>query len=97
MGNIELGYVPAKAWNILLGVNNTERWYDTVTFRKGSVTRRDFKVEPLLTVAWAPPGDWFGAPVLALQIGFTQQSSTVSRANYGQWTIGPTMTAGWKF
>jgi hypothetical protein len=97
IGGIEVGYVPAKSWNILLGVTNTERWYDTATIRSRTVTRRDFKVEPLLTVAWEPPGDWFGSPVIALQVGFEQQISTLSRANYNQWTVGPTLSAGWKF
>jgi hypothetical protein len=98
IGGLQVGYVPAKEWNILLDVNNTERWFNPYTVRKRTTNRRDFKTEPLLTIAWAPAAAArFGSPVLALQVGFQQQSSTVTRASYGQWTVGPVMTANWRF
>jgi hypothetical protein len=71
-------------------------------------SRRDFEVEPILTIAYDPSEALFssssavwqlllGSPQIALQIAFENRSSNIANKSWSQWTIGPVLTASWRF
>jgi hypothetical protein len=95
--NVSIGYDLAEAWDLIFGLEATQRWFDTATIRSRTVTGREFTVEPLLTLACAPLGVSLGAPVIALQIGFERRSSNLPGRSFAQWTIGPALTVSWRF
>ncbi len=95
--NISIGYDLAEDWDLMLGLDTTQRWFDTATIRGQTVTGREFTVEPLLTLVWASSGAASGTPIIALQIGFERRSSNLPGRSFAQWAIGPAVTASWRF
>jgi hypothetical protein len=101
-------YVPSKDWSISLYLTTRERWFDSASSTSGTTFRRDFEIEPILTVAYDPSATpfgndgaalqrRFGSPQIALQIGFERRSSNETNKSWNQWTVGPVLTANWKF
>ena len=88
-------YVPSEDWTVSLFASTRERWFDTVTSSTKTTLRRDFEIEPIFTVAYDP--DFPGAPQIALQISFERRSSNLPNKSWNQWTVGPVITANWKF
>ena len=87
-------YVPSKEWVISLFVNSRERWFDRIT-PPTTISRRDFEMEPILTIAYDPKLP--GTPQIALQASFERRSSNLSNRSWSQWTVGPVLTANWRF
>ena len=88
-------YVPSEDWSVSLFVNTRERWFDSGTSTTTTVSRRDFEIEPISTIAYDPKLP--GAPQIALQIGFERRSSNLPNMSWNQWTVGPVLTANWRF
>jgi hypothetical protein len=94
-------YVPSANWVILASVETWERWYETVPSKP--IARRDFEIQPILTIAYDPSttflggGSGLGSPQIALQVGFDSRSSNLPKKSYQQWTVGPVLSAKWKF
>ncbi len=99
-------YVPNKEWSISLFLNTRERWFDSATPPATTPSRRDFEVEPILTIAYDPSRILFGrleqqkrlgSPQIALQVGFERRSSNLPHRSWDSWTVGPVLTANWRF
>jgi hypothetical protein len=99
-------FVPTKEWSVSVFVNARERWFDSVPSGATTTSRRDFEINPILTIAYDPSGplSWgnelshfLGAPQIALQIGFERRSSNLANKSWNQWTAGPVLTASWRF
>jgi hypothetical protein len=101
-------YVPSPNWSVSLLASIRERWFDVPPASAGTTPRRDFEVEPLLTIAYDPSTalfgsdgfarqQRFGAPQIALQIGFERRSSNLSGKSWNEWTVGPVLSANWRF
>ncbi|MBV8122399.1 MAG: hypothetical protein JO081_20975 [Alphaproteobacteria bacterium] len=89
-------YAPSADWVILLTVESWERWYESVPTKP--IARRDFEIQPILTIAYDPPmANGLGSPQIALQIGFDSRFSNIPKKSYDQWTVGPVLSAKWKF
>jgi hypothetical protein len=95
-------------WHISFEVDVTRRWYDAVV----GFERRDWKINPILTVEFVPPLSWFrgenklqqdnkskalGRPKIDFQVAFIEQDSNKSGSSYRQWTIGPMVKTAWNF
>jgi hypothetical protein len=102
-----VAYAPNKEWTMSLFLNMRDRWWDTVASSTTTTTsRRDFDVEPVVTIAYNPPGalfgslarqQLFGSPQIALQISFENRSSNIASKSWSQWAVGPVLTANWRF
>jgi hypothetical protein len=57
--------------------------------------RRDFEIEPILTIAYDPMLPC--APQIALQASFERRSSNLADKSWNQWTFGPVLSANWTF
>jgi hypothetical protein len=101
-------YMPSPDWSVSLLASVRERWFDVPPSSSGTTPRRDFEVEPLLTIAYDPSTalfgsdgfarqQRFGAPQIALQIGFERRSSNQSGKSWNEWTVGPILSANWRF
>jgi hypothetical protein len=88
-------YVPGEGWIVSLFVNTRERWFDNVKSPTTTTSRRDFEMEPVLTIAYDPKLP--GAPQIALQASFERRSSNLPDKSWNQWTVGPVLTATWRF
>jgi hypothetical protein len=88
-------YVPSEDWTVSLFVSTRERWFDSVTSPTTTTSRRDFEIEPILTIAYDPKLP--GAPQIALQTSFERRSSNLPNKSWNQWTVGPVLTANWRF
>jgi hypothetical protein len=88
-------YVPSRDWTVSLLVSSRDRWFDTTTSSITTTSRRDFEIEPILTIAYDP--NLPGAPQIALQASFERRSSNLSNKSWSQWTVGPVLTANWRF
>ena len=86
-------YVLNEDWIASLFMNTRERWFDTMG--SPATARRDFEIEPVLTIAYDPKLP--GAPQIALQASFERRSSNLPDKSWNQWTIGPVLTASWRF
>jgi hypothetical protein len=100
-------YVPSPDCSISLLASIRERWFDLPPSSAGT-PRRDFEVEPILTIAYDPSTflfgsdgfarqQRFGAPQIAFQIGFERRSSNLSGKSWNEWTVGPILSANWRF
>jgi hypothetical protein len=101
-------YAASKQWNVSLFLNTRDRWFDSVASATITTSRRDFEVEPVLTIAHDPSEASFGSsgatwqkllgsPQIALQIAFESRSSNIANKSWSLWTIGPVLTASWRF
>jgi hypothetical protein len=101
-------YAASKQWNVSLFLNMRDRWFDSVASATTTPSRRDFEVEPILTIAYDPSDAMFansgaawqqllGSPQIVLQIAFENQSSNIASKSSSQWAIGPVLTASWRF
>jgi hypothetical protein len=88
-------YVLCEDWSVSLFVNVRERWFDSGTAPTMTASRRDFEIEPISTIAYAPKLP--GAPQIALQVGFERRSSNLPNQSWSQWTMGPVLSANWRF
>jgi len=88
-------YVLDNDWIVSLFMNTRERWFDTVGSPATTTSRRDFELEPVLTIAYDPKLP--GAPQIALQASFERRSSNLPDKSWNQWTVGPVLTANWRF
>jgi hypothetical protein len=88
-------YALTEDWIVSLFVNTRERWFDSVKSPTSTTSRRDFEIEPILTIAYDPK--FPGAPQIALQASFERRSSNLPDKSWNQWTIGPVLTASWRF
>jgi hypothetical protein len=52
-------------------------------------------MEPVFTIAYDPKLP--GAPQIALQASFERRSSNLPDKSWNQWTVGPVLTASWRF
>jgi len=86
-------YVPGLNWSISLLVNSRERWFDRVA--STPTARRDFEIEPILTIVHDPRRS--GVPQIALQASFERRSSNLSNRSWDLWIVGPMLTANWRF
>jgi hypothetical protein len=59
-----------------------------------------------LTIAYDPSGPLaggnalaqvLGLPQIALQVGFERRSINLVNKSWDQWTVGPVLTASWRF
>jgi hypothetical protein len=99
-------FVPTKEWSVSVFVNARERWFDGVPSGAATISRQDFEINPILTIAYdpfdPPPGgkalaQFLATPQIALQIGFERRSSNLANKSWNQWTVGPVLTASWRF
>jgi hypothetical protein len=101
-------YAASKDWNVSLFLSTRERWFDSVASAGTTMSRRDFEVEPILTIAYDPSEALFGgsglarqqllgSPQIALQIAFENRASNIANKSWSQWTVGPELTANWRF
>jgi hypothetical protein len=93
-------YLPSADWVISLSLETWLRWYQGVPARP--ISRRDFEINPVLTIAYDPStlfgGDSpLGSPQIALEIGFDTRSSNLVNKSFKQWTVGPVLSTKWKF
>jgi hypothetical protein len=88
-------HVLDENWIISLFMNTRERWFDTMQSPTSTTSRRDFEMEPVLTIAYDPKLP--GAPQIALQASFERRSSNLPDKSWNQWTVGPVLTASWRF
>jgi hypothetical protein len=88
-------HVLDENWIISLFMNTRERWFDTMQSPTSTTSRRDFEMEPALTIAYDPKLP--GAPQIALQASFERRSSNLPDKSWNQWTVGPVLTASWRF
>jgi hypothetical protein len=85
--------VPSANWVILLTLESWERWFDSVSIKSKSISRRDFEIEPILTIAYDPSTAFLAvATVLDRRRSRSRSGSTVARAtsqrsrfNNGMW------------
>ena len=87
-------YAPSVNWTGSLFLNVRERWFDGVASPTMSL-RRDFEIEPILTIAYDPKRPH--APLIGLQVSFERRSSSLPDRSWNQWTAGPVLTANWRF
>ena len=88
-------YTASAEWVILLTIETSGRWFDRFLTK---IARRDFEVEPILTIAYdASTFLGRGAPVIALQIDNDRHLINLPRKSYQQWSVGPVLSAKWKF
>ncbi|HVT57075.1 MAG TPA: hypothetical protein VHR45_01635 [Thermoanaerobaculia bacterium] len=95
-------------WNVSFEVDTRYRIYD----QHGGQSRRDWFLEPILTIEFLPPFAWFGGkikqlqekrvvshgrPTVDFQVALTQLDSNEPGARYRQWAIGPTIKLTWSF
>jgi hypothetical protein len=90
-----VSYVPGKDWSVSLFFNTRQRWFDSVASPVTTMSRRDFEIEPILTVAYNSKLP--GAPQIALQASLERRSSNLPDQSWNQWTVGPVLTANWRF
>jgi hypothetical protein len=101
-------YAASKEWTVSLFLNTRERWFDSGASVTTTPSRRDFEVEPIVTILYDPTHALFGgggverrrplgSPRIALQIAFENRSSNIANRSWNQWTIGPILTANWRF
>jgi hypothetical protein len=99
-------FAPTKEWSVSVFVNARERWFDSIPSGAMTISRQDFEVNPILTIAYDPsgplsgsevPARFLGTPQIALQIGFERRSSNLTQKSWSQWTVGPVLTASWRF
>jgi hypothetical protein len=99
-------FLPTKEWSVSMFVNLRSRWFDRISSGATMISRRDFEIHPLLTIAYDPTDllsgrmrlqHFSGGPLIALQVGFERRSSNVANRSWNQWTIGPVLTAAWRF
>jgi hypothetical protein len=98
----------AAQWSIALGADIRRRWYD----QQNGLARRDWLVNPTLTVVFIPPLNWFkgedsrqqrkmatalGRPQVVFQIAYAQLDSNKPSVPFRQWQIGPSLKTEWKF
>jgi hypothetical protein len=88
-------YVANKDWTVSLYVGARERWFDSVTSGTTMPARRDFEIEPIVTIAYDTSLP--GAPQIAIQASFERRSSNLSNKSWNQWTVGPLLTSNWRF
>jgi hypothetical protein len=71
-----------------------KRWFDHLL----TISRRDVEIEPILTIAYGTSTFLGrGAPQIALQIDYDRHLSNVPRKSDQVWTVGPVLSAKWKF
>jgi len=97
VGLAAVSYAPIDTLDVSLGVDIKQRWFDSTVIRSATTARRDFSLEPLLTIVWDPSAILAGSPLIGLEIDFERQSSSLPNKSYSQWAVGPLLTAGWKF
>jgi hypothetical protein len=98
-------FVPTREWSVSVFVNMLERWFDSIPSGAMTISRRDFEINPIVTIAYDPsaplPGkaesQFLGSPQIALQIGFERRLSNLANKSWNQWTVGPALTASWRF
>jgi hypothetical protein len=101
-------YAAGKAWTVSMFLNTRERWFDGAASFTTTASRRDFEVEPIVTISYDSANAFFGggdtarkqllgSPQLALQIAFENRSSNIANRSWSQWSIGPILTANWRF
>jgi hypothetical protein len=97
-------YAASKEWTMSLFLNTRERWFDSGASFTTTPSRRDFEVEPIVTILCDPTDALFGggnvvrwrplgSPQTALQIAFENRSSNIVNRSWSQWAIGPILTA----
>jgi hypothetical protein len=88
-------YTPSADWVILLSMETSERWFDHLL---GKIPRRDFEIEPILTIGYRPSTFWGpGAPLITLQVDYDRHLSNLAQKSYQQWSVGPVLSVRWKF
>jgi hypothetical protein len=99
-------FVPTKEWSVSVFVNAKQPWFDSIPSAAETMSRQDFEINPILTIAYNPSGllsggnaraQFLGTPQIALQIGFERRSSNLANKSWDQWTVGPVLTASWRF
>jgi hypothetical protein len=99
-------FVPTKEWSVSVFVNARERWFDSVPSGATTISRQDSEINPILTIAYEPSdplsggkalAQFLGTSQIALQIGFERRSSNLTQKSWNQWTVGPLLTASWRF
>jgi hypothetical protein len=95
-------FVPTKEWSVSVFVNARERWFDSIPSGATTISRQDFEINPIVTIAYDLSGGeaqarFWGTPQIALQIGFERRSSNLANKSWNQWTVGPVLTASWRF
>jgi hypothetical protein len=88
-------FVPSKDWSVSLFMSTRERWFDSVTSAAATISRRDFEIEPIVTIAYDTKLP--GTPQIALQTSFERCSSNLANKSWNQWAVGPVLTANWRF
>jgi hypothetical protein len=93
-------YLPSADWVISLSLETWLRWYQGVPAKP--ISRRDLEINPVLTIAYDPSTLFGGdsplrSPQIALEIGFDTRSSNLVNKSFKQWTVGPVLSAKWKF
>jgi hypothetical protein len=94
-----VAWIITPQWNALFGIDLTRRWFE-------QNSRSDLLMEPIATLEYIIPADWFGPlrnaqrlgrPALDLQVGHEKNWSNLSGAAYDGWAVGAVLKTGWAF
>ena len=95
-------YVISEDWNVSFALVMTQRWFDQIA----AISQRNLTLEPILTLEYVLPSQWFGSdqaagwlgrPALDFQVAYEKNWSNVSGATFNAWYIGPVLKLGWRF
>lgn len=95
-------YVISPQWNISAGVDLERRAFDSVA----GFSQEDWLVEPIVTLEFVVPAEWFGSPSRAAMVGrpaidfqaaYERNWSNAPGANFAAWHLGAALKLGWRF
>ena len=95
-----VAYVISPQWNVSLNTLLERRAFEPVD----GFNREDWLVEPILTLEFVVPAQWFGAaaaavgrPALDFQVAYEKNWSNVPTRNFAVWHVGGALKLGWRF
>lgn len=95
-----LSYVISAQWNFSAGVLVEYRGFESVD----GVDQEDWLLEPIVTLEFVLPADWFGSettastfgrPALDFQAAYEKNWSNVRAARFDAWYVGVALKLGW--
>ena len=97
VAKLGVNWMPVAAWTVSVSAEAKRRWYEALMLANRPVARRDFMIEPIMTLLWDSGVASFGSPQLAVQVAFDRQSSNAPGRSFSGWSIGPILTVAWRF
>lgn len=95
-------YVISPLWNFSVGIDMERRAFDSYA----GFNQEDWFIEPIVTLEFVLPSDWFGSssnaaifgrPSLNFQVAYEKNWSNLPAANYEVWHVGAALKLGWRF